>query len=689
MESRVDSLPNRSRGNASSYLPVLLLVLIVISGLPASPGSTSSQVTYEEKQGLPSGPANTLTTTQGHLTITYPLGHPARYYLVDDLGSIELIPSSSGVGDLYRHEGKTIEVTGNLVEQDNQRTLYVENWTALAAMALPSVSGPQSTLMILIQFSDIAGSHSVNYFQNLLTGSSGSMNAYYVEVSYNTITITGGPTSQWYTLNHASTYYDVHTWDSCISGGDFSTLAQDIVNKVDPDVNFNNYSHFLFVTADSYVWGCRLGGYNFHTNDGITLHSVAFVSEGYGLSTFAHEFGHDLGLPDLYDYTGQDLYDFVDGWDLMSIDRGQHLSAWSKIQLGWIPSSRIRTIAGTPDTQTVERTEDATSGYQAIKILTGTNIYFLLETRQKVGFDINLPSGAPDHGLLITKIDETKGNGRGIVRLVDANPNTRSGLDGDAVWQVSQTYIDSYYSFSISVQSWTGHGFTVAVRFNYSPTAQFGSTTISVLDAPVGTAYFIFPDGNHAHPKPSGVGYASVTDWTALGYVYGMMNNMPQITALDTNSTYIDQTTGAPKVSNSTIILFAGPLVNSMVHYYEANRVAPLWWSLQGGWTSGTEYYRTRSGDVAASIALSDLIGGGKDMLLVESFTDSNNNKVLIFQGFGWQGTYSSGLHMKTVLYGNLAGMTDSWYAYSWMDKNGNGFVEDYEISATPINHGN
>jgi hypothetical protein len=170
-----------------------------------------------------------------------------------------------------------------------------------------------------------------------------------------------------------------------------------------------------------------------------------------------------------------------------------------------------------------------------------------------------------------------------------------------------------------------------------------------------------------------------------------MMDNMPQITALDTNSTYIDQATGAPKLKNSIIVLFAGPLVNEAVHYYEQNRIAPLWWSLEGSWSTGTLYYRTRAGDVAASMPIQTVGGGSEDMMLVEAFTDANGNTVLIFSGFGWQGTFTSGFYFKDVLSqgGNLAGLTDSWYFYSWTDKNGNGFVEDYEVDPTAYNHGN
>jgi hypothetical protein len=271
------------------------------------------------------------------------------------------------------------------------------------------------------------------------------------------------------------------------------------------------------------------------------------------------------------------------------------------------------------------------------------------------------------------------------------NPASRSS-SGSSTLTVSTTTTTGLGNYQVTV---TGSGggkthsvnlpVTVGRAFGY-----FGSTYSSVMAAPANSVYFIFPDGNHAHPKPSGVGYASVTDWTALGYVYGMMDNMPQITALDTNSTYIDQTTGAPKIHDSIIVLFAGSLVNEVVHYYEVNRVAPLWWSLEGSWSTGTLYYRTSSGAVAASMPIQTVGGGSADMMLVEAFTDANGNTVLIFSGFGWEGTFTSGFYMKNLVYsGALAGMTDAWYFYSWTDKNGNGFVEDYEVNPTPVNHGN
>jgi len=67
--------------------------------------------------------------------------------------------------------------------------------------------------------------------------------------------------------------------------------------------------------------------------------------ENGGVGVFAHEFGHDLGLPDLYDYTGQNSVGF---WSLMASgshlsqsdeDLGSapcHMGVWEKFQLGWL-----------------------------------------------------------------------------------------------------------------------------------------------------------------------------------------------------------------------------------------------------------------------------------------------------------------------------------------------------------------
>ncbi|KRE42871.1 immune inhibitor A domain-containing protein [Knoellia sp. Soil729] len=66
--------------------------------------------------------------------------------------------------------------------------------------------------------------------------------------------------------------------------------------------------------------------------------------EDSGVGVFAHEYGHDLGLPDLYDTSGVGTDSDVDFWDLMSSGSHSgpifqsmptHMGIWDKWVLGW------------------------------------------------------------------------------------------------------------------------------------------------------------------------------------------------------------------------------------------------------------------------------------------------------------------------------------------------------------------
>ena len=75
------------------------------------------------------------------------------------------------------------------------------------------------------------------------------------------------------------------------------------------------------------------------------------------MGVFSHEYGHDLGLPDLYDVSGQADSD-IEFWDLMSSGSHSrplfqtiptHMGIWDKWVLGWAdpvvsrPARRRRT----------------------------------------------------------------------------------------------------------------------------------------------------------------------------------------------------------------------------------------------------------------------------------------------------------------------------------------------------------
>ncbi|GAA1562597.1 immune inhibitor A domain-containing protein [Kribbella lupini] len=88
--------------------------------------------------------------------------------------------------------------------------------------------------------------------------------------------------------------------------------------------------------------GAQLGDTGFYVGD------YTIQPENGGISVFAHEYGHDLGLPDLYDTSGAAVENGVNWWSIMAQSRvgkptdggigeqAADFGAWEKLQLGWL-----------------------------------------------------------------------------------------------------------------------------------------------------------------------------------------------------------------------------------------------------------------------------------------------------------------------------------------------------------------
>ena len=81
----------------------------------------------------------------------------------------------------------------------------------------------------------------------------------------------------------------------------------------------------------------------------LRLSNYIVQPEDSGVGVFAHEYGHDLGLPDLYDITASGESD-IDFWDLMSSGSHSgpifqsmptHMGLWDKWVLGWADPVQI------------------------------------------------------------------------------------------------------------------------------------------------------------------------------------------------------------------------------------------------------------------------------------------------------------------------------------------------------------
>ena len=121
-----------------------------------------------------------------------------------------------------------------------------------------------------------------------------------------------------------------------------------------------------------------------------------------GIGTFCHEYGHCLGLPDIYDVDYSGGYG-MGNYDIMShgsyLNNGNtppNYSAFERYSVGWLTYDDVTTSCDVSLRPLAEAN-------RAVRLssLTNPNEYFVLENRQLVGWDAYLPA----RGLMITHID--------------------------------------------------------------------------------------------------------------------------------------------------------------------------------------------------------------------------------------------------------------------------------------------
>jgi M6 family metalloprotease-like protein len=235
----------------------------------------------------------------------------------------------------------------------------------------------------------------------------GSMADYYKEISYGKFSVEGHFVG-WVEVSKKRTEYSTGTGTSNREKTAILTEAMDKLLKKDKDA-LKDYDGIFFLYAGGRVQTTRGGLYWPHrasvTHQGKRW-PYFIVQEGgermTDISVFCHEFGHMLGLPDLYARPEVPGMEGVGVWCAMSQQNGggrpQHFSAWSKDQLGWLKPVTIDPRAR----QKIVLAPIETDPEQCVKVPVRPDgsEYFLLENRKKTGFDSVLPA----EGLLIWRV---------------------------------------------------------------------------------------------------------------------------------------------------------------------------------------------------------------------------------------------------------------------------------------------
>jgi M6 family metalloprotease-like protein len=334
------------------------------------------------------------------------------------------------------------------IEKGSPLPYYLENRTKLmeqgidsprkvASPVTQSAHGTFNALAILIKFSDKNSSVEVSKFDTLIfVDRQGSVRNYYKEISYaqlDIVTVNLPSTIGWTTAPQTYAYYCNGQNGMGAYPQNSQKLCEDIVDLVNPLVDFSNYDNDLdgFVDAlilvhtgpgaevtwsDNDIWSHKWGIVP-RSRDGVYIREYCIQPEYWytpgdiTCGVFCHELGHILGLPDLYDTDiPRDSYG-VGKWSLMAYgswngpsgrgDYPAHPDAWSRIRLGFTSPTNVVANINNALIASVE------GGGDIYRLWSSGGLgdeYFLMENRQRTGYDSYLPSS----GLLIWHIDETQ-----------------------------------------------------------------------------------------------------------------------------------------------------------------------------------------------------------------------------------------------------------------------------------------
>jgi M6 family metalloprotease-like protein len=340
-------------------------------------------------------------------------------------------------------------------------------------------TGTKKVAVIIVNFSSAGSTTSGSAqmsdgeFKNISTLMS-NLRAYYLEVSGNLLTVE--PTYIYSSNSNGSGGITTKTFPNALSGNASSEYPI-MLNRAMEYYGGNDESgiNYLFsdavnatgITTSSYDALMVIhSGYGEETtsNDGDIWSLFSTISpsaNGFSegmvvpvkeknnitdpFGAICHEFGHQIGLPDLYNTVNILLPDstVVGNWCLMdsgsyagnpSGTKPSHPSVWCKKLLGWVTP----TITSGTKTLTVNNIEQnrINSAYQ-FNVLNSTTEYFLIEYRKKHLYDESLPG----EGILIWHIDDSMGdisknniNNNSLhprVKLIEADKSNTLTATGD------------------------------------------------------------------------------------------------------------------------------------------------------------------------------------------------------------------------------------------------------------------
>ncbi|MBO4752162.1 MAG: M6 family metalloprotease domain-containing protein [Bacteroidales bacterium] len=375
------------------------------------------------------------------------------------------------------------------------------------------------------------------------------------------------------------------------SEGSYS-FATEVANKIEGMADFSEYDndgdgvidgmHIIFAghgeeagAGSDRIWSHQWYVWNAPTYNGVTFGRYSCspeLSGNFGTSltrigVICHELGHVFGAPDYYDtdYEGSGgEYNGLGNWDIMSSgswnDNGRTPARHGAYTAANIYQWTTATVLTDPQ---AVRIPQSSIQHDVYRINTSTNgDYFLLENRQRKGFDRSIPG----HGLIVYHVHS---NARGASVSNSTHPQQLYVMDAANGIQAPDASPSSYGSTNSSSAPFPGAMHKDSLTDNSTPWLRPWSGVANntplwnIQESPSDSSVFFYfkqvspitPTYLEAHYTSE---YTATANWDAIGAYPSLV-----LVSHDGNFfTPVDDYTTGDTLDNGNIVVYSGNALN-------------------------------------------------------------------------------------------------------------------------------
>ena len=223
------------------------------------------------------------------------------------------------------------------------------------------------------------------------------------------------PVMKWMRMPSASSAYSYSNFDG------HRRFIQDAVSAADSLVDFSKVDGVVVLTDPTTSPFANGPAFTARRGIGVVADGVEILNgitsgrdlDFWGARWANHEMTHNLGLPDLYAYSG-DAHRFVGGFSYMGLINGQApgLTGWERFDIGWIADSEILCDPAVGQQFKVGPLSGASTRLAIVKINQFKAL--VLEVRTRAGID----TGVTTPGVLAYTVDTRIASGEGTITVV-------------------------------------------------------------------------------------------------------------------------------------------------------------------------------------------------------------------------------------------------------------------------------